>query len=61
MVKRLLKKIEEYKWYYLLIFLLAFLSDDSYWAATSGNSTLSMLRYAFVVAVPVVFMVFPKG
>lgn len=60
MVKRLLKKIEEYKWCYLLIFLLAFLSDDSYWAATSGNGTLSALRYAFVVVVPIVFMIFLK-
>lgn len=59
-VKEILRKLRAYKWHYLLIFLLAFLSDDSYWAATSGNSTLSMLRYAFVVAVPVVFMVFLK-
>lgn len=56
MVKSIIKKLKKYKWYYLLIALLAFLSDDSYWAATSGNPTLSMARYAFVVVVPIVFM-----
>ena len=57
-VKEIFRKLKAYKWYYLLIFLLAFLSDDGYWAATSGNSTLSAGRYAFVVAVPIIFMLF---
>ena len=60
LVKELLRKLKAYEWHYLLIFLLAFLSDDSYWAATSGNTTLSAAHYAFVVAVPVIFMIFMK-
>ena len=55
-----IKKFKTFKWYYLLIVLLAFLSDDSYWAATSGNNYLSLARYAFVVALPIIFMAFLK-
>lgn len=57
MVNRL-KKIYLYKWEYLVIFLIAFLSDDSYWVGTSGNVVLSLCRYVFIAAFPVVYVGF---
>lgn len=59
-LSKVYRRIWEYKWSYLLVFLLAFLSDDSYWAATSGNTALSIARYCFVVIIPIIFMVFMK-
>ena len=59
--REIINKLKVYKWYYLLIFLLAFLSDDCYWIATSGNSILATARYTFVVAVPVFFFLFLKA
>lgn len=58
LLRGITRKVWTYKWSYLLVFLLAFLSDDSYWAASSGNSTLSVARYGLVVLLPVIFMVF---
>lgn len=58
MIRKLFRKIWKYKWIYLLIFCISFVSDDSYWAATSGNQILSMCRYAFAALLPVVLVVF---
>lgn len=55
-IKRSIKNIAKNKWIYLLIFCIALLSDDSYWAATSGNSMMSAARYAFVVFIPVFYL-----
>lgn len=59
-MRKILKKLYSNKWLYLLVFLLAFLSDDSYWAATSGNATLSAARYGFIVLLPILFVMFIK-
>lgn len=53
---RLVHKINRHKWDYLLVFLIMFLSDDSYWAGTSGNTVLSLCRYLFVASFPIIFV-----
>lgn len=58
MIRKLFSEIWKYKWIYLLIFCISFVSDDSYWVATSGNQILSMCRYVFAALLPVVLVVF---
>lgn len=55
-VSTIINNIKSKKWVYILIIMLAFFSDDSFWAATSGNEFLGVMRYVLVVFIPVFFI-----